>query len=85
MRDQNNEWRCALPIGIIVGSYLWLFFPLPDVFGLSLPAWAAMVIGITLSSLVAMAIIGYSLLTILSRPGTLEALKSQGLKVITES
>jgi hypothetical protein len=26
----------ALPIGIIVGSYLWLFFPPPDIFGLSL-------------------------------------------------
>jgi len=75
----------ALPIGTIVGSYLWLFFPPPDVFGLSLPEWAAMVISITLSSLVAMAIIGYSLLTILSRPGTLETLKSRGLKIITES
>jgi len=72
----------ALPIGIIVGGYLWLFFPPPDIFGLALPAWAAMMISITLSSLITIAVIGYSLLTILSRPGVIEPLKSRGLRVL---
>jgi hypothetical protein len=72
----------ALPIGIIVGGYLWLFFPPPDIFGLAMPAWAAMMMSITLSSWIAIAIIGYSLLTILSRPGIIEPLKSKGLKVL---
>ncbi|UCF45308.1 MAG: QueT transporter family protein [Candidatus Bathyarchaeota archaeon] len=70
----------ALPIGFIVGGYLWLFFPPPDVFGI-LPAWAAMIASITISSLIAVAVIGYALLSILSRPGIIEPLKSRGLKV----
>jgi len=76
----------ALPIGIIVGGgYLWLFFPPPDIFGLSLPEWAAMMISITISSLIAIAVIGYSLLTVLSRPSVIEPLKSRGLRVIMEN
>ncbi len=75
----------ALPIGVIVGGYLWLFFTSPDVFGLNLPAWAAMMINITISSLIATAVIGYSLLTVLSRQSIVESLKSRGLKVVTES
>jgi len=74
----------GLPIGVIVGGYLWLFFDPPDVFGLALPAWAAMIVSITLSSWVAMAIIGYGLLTILSRPAVIEPLKSRGLKVLSQ-
>ena len=74
----------ALPIGIIVGGYLWVFFPPPDIFGF-LPVWAAMIFSITISSLIAIAVVGYSLLTILSRPGVIEPLKSGGLKVLTES
>jgi hypothetical protein len=72
---------CALPIGIIVGGYLWTFFPPPDILGV-LPAWAAMIVSITISSLVAIAGVGYSLLTILSRPSVIEPLKSRGLKVL---
>jgi predicted membrane protein len=76
----------ALPIGVIVGGgYLWLYFPPPDIFGLSLPEWAAMMASITISSLIATAVIGYSLLTVLSRPSIIEPLKSRGLKVVTES
>ncbi len=75
----------ALPIGVIVGGYLWLFFTPPDIFGLSLPEWAGMMVSITVSSLIATAVIGYSLLTILSRPNIVEPLKSRGLKVVTES
>ncbi len=73
----------ALPIGIIVGGYLWLFFPPPDVLGF-LPIWAAMIVSITISSLVAISGVGYSLLTILSRPNVIEPLKSRGLKVLTK-
>ena len=77
----------ALPIGVIVGGYLWfvyLYAP-PDIFGLNLPAWAAMMISITISSLIATAVIGYSLLTVLGRQSIVEPLKSRGLKVVTES
>ncbi len=71
----------ALPIGLIVGGYLWLFFPPPDVFG-TVPAWAGMIASITISSLIAVAVIGYSVLSILSQPNIIEPLKSRGLKVI---
>jgi len=73
----------ALPIGLIVGGYLWLFFPPPEVLG-TLPAWAAMIASITISSLVAVAVIGYLVLSILSRPNIIEPLKSRGLKVVAE-
>lgn len=72
----------AFPIGIIVGGYLWLFFPPPHVLS-TLPVWAGMIISITTSSLIAIAIIGYLLLSILSSPNILEPLKSRGLKVFT--
>ena len=73
----------ALPIGFIVGGYLWLFFPPPDVLG-TLPAWAAMIASITISSLIAVAVIGYAVLSVLSRPSIIEPLKSRGLKVVTQ-
>lgn len=76
----------ALPIGVIVGSYLWFFFPFlspPEVLNV-LPAWSAMIISITISSLIAIAVIGYALLSVLSRPSIIEPLKSRGLKVIAE-
>jgi hypothetical protein len=49
----------ALPIGIIVGSYLWTFFPPPEVF--ALPEWLAMIVSITLSTLIVMGLLGYIL------------------------
>jgi uncharacterized membrane protein len=71
----------ALPIGIIVGGgYLWWFFPMYDILGISLPAWLATMISITISSLIAIAGIGYILLKIISKPSMLESLKSHGLK-----
>jgi Na+/proline symporter len=73
----------SLPIGLIVGGYLWLFFPPPEVFG-ALPAWAGMIVSITVSSLVAIAVVGYLLLSALSRPSILEPLRSRGLKVLPE-
>jgi len=73
----------ALPVGFIVGGYLWLFFPPPEALNV-FPVWVAMIISITISSLVAIAIIGYLLLSILSRPNIIKPLKSRGLKVITK-
>jgi len=75
----------SFPVGVIVGGYLWTFpfLSAPAVLGF-LPVWAAMIVSITISSLIAIAALGYSLLTILSRPGVLEPLKSRGLKVLTE-
>ncbi len=57
----------SLIIGLIVGGYLWTFFPPPDIFGISLPEWAGMVVSITLSSLVAIAGVGYILFQTLKR------------------
>jgi uncharacterized membrane protein len=76
-------------IGLIVGSYIWVIFGPPlDIFGLkvplSWPVWAASVVSITASSLIAIAIIGYILVTILSRPSIIEPLKSRGLKVVAQ-
>ena len=76
-------------IGLIVGSYIWVIFGPPlGVFGfnfpLSWPVWAASVVSITASSLIAIAIIGYILVTILSRPSIIEPLKSRGLKVVAQ-
>jgi len=71
----------ALPIGGIVGGYLWLFFPPPEVLSF-LPVWVAMIVSITISSLIAIGGIGYLLLTALSRPSVLKPLKSRGLKVL---
>ncbi len=73
----------ALPIGIIVGSYLWIFFRPPEVLSI-LPPWAAMIVSLTISSLIAVAVIGYLLLSILGRPSILKPLKSRGLKVAAE-
>ncbi|TRO46727.1 QueT transporter family protein [Candidatus Bathyarchaeota archaeon] len=73
----------ALPVGLIVGGYLWLFFPPPEVFS-ALPAWAGMIGSLTVSSLIAVAVIGYIVLSILSRPNIIEPLQSRGLKVVDQ-
>jgi len=76
----------AVPIGLIVGGELWFFFsfsPSTDLFG-ALPAWAAMIASITISSLIAVAVIGYIVLSLLSRPSIIEPLKSRGLKVVSD-
>jgi hypothetical protein len=72
-----------LPIGLIVGGYLWLFFPPPEIFS-TVPAWLASIASITISSLIAVAVIGYALLLVLSRRGIIEPLKSRGLKVVDQ-
>jgi len=74
----------ALPIGLIVGGgYLWIYFPPPDIFGLTLPPWVAMMISVTISSFIAVTMIGYAILITLSRPGIIEPLKSRGLKILS--
>lgn len=57
----------SITIGLIVGSYLWVYFPPPDVFGLIISEWMAMVISITLSSLIALVGIGYTLFRVLRK------------------
>ena len=71
----------SIIIGMIVGGYLWLFLPAPSIIGLSLPAWAAMIISITVSSLVAIAAIGYALFLALTRSSILRLIRSMGLKI----
>jgi len=72
----------AFPIGVIVGGgYLWIFFPPPTELAF-LPAWVAMLLSILISTLIALAVIGYTMLRILSRPNIIEPLKSRGLKVL---
>jgi uncharacterized membrane protein len=71
----------SLPIGVIVGSYLWIFFPPPEIFGLQLPIWAAMITSITISTLIAVAGLGYTILKTLSSSNVANALKSRGLKI----
>ncbi|MFQ5758294.1 MAG: QueT transporter family protein [Candidatus Bathyarchaeia archaeon] len=74
----------ALPVGFIVGGYLWWFFEVPDVLAF-MPVWLGMIVSITISSLIAIAVIGYSLLTVLSRPNIIKPLKAHGLKIIMEN
>ena len=71
----------SLPIGAIVGSYLWIFFPPPDIFGIQLPVWSAMIISITMSTLLSVAGIGYLLLRTLKNSGIVDSLRSRGLKI----
>ena len=70
----------SVAVGVIVGGYLWIYFPPPDILGLSLPVWAGMMASITLSSFVAVAVIGYTLLRALRASGFLEMLESRGLR-----
>ncbi|MFQ6094712.1 MAG: QueT transporter family protein [Candidatus Bathyarchaeia archaeon] len=74
----------ALPIGLIVGGYLWTYpFLPPPAFAEFLPIWVASILSITISSLIAIAVIGYGLLKILSKPSIIGPLKAKGLKVFT--
>ncbi len=69
----------SLVIGFVVGGYLWVFFPPPEL-GFSLPVWAAMMVSITLSSLVAVAVIGYTLVTAIRSSGFSRLLESRGVR-----
>ena len=75
----------ALPIGVIVGGYLWVFFGFEaDIFGLQLPAVVGMITSVTLSTIIAMSVLGYGLLKVLSSSNLVQALKSYGVKVYSK-
>ena len=75
----------SLPIGVIVGSYLWLFFGFEaDIFRLQIAPVAGMIISVTLSTLIAVAVLGYALLMTLTRSSVIHDLKSRGLKIYSE-
>lgn len=63
-------------IGLIVGGYLWFFFPPPDILGLNLPPIMAMIVSISLSSVVAITVLGVSLLKIIKSSKLLEQFKA---------
>jgi hypothetical protein len=66
-------------IGLIVGGYLWTYFPPPNV-GMAMPAWLAMIVSITLSSLVAVAVIGYLVVRALASSSLKGLLQSRGIR-----
>ena len=71
----------SLVIGVVVGAYLWTFFTPPDVLGLALPVWFAMIVSITMSSLISVAVLGYGLVRGLEAFGLRKLLESRGIKV----
>ena len=76
-------------IGLIVGSYVWMIFGAPtNIFGfafpLTWPVWVVSIAYITVSSLVAIAVVGYVLLAVLSRSRVMESLESRGLKLASK-
>ncbi len=73
----------ALPVGLIVGGYLWLFFEPPAILNV-LPVWVGVIVSITISSLISVGLLGYTILSILSNPKIIEPLRSHGLKVLTD-
>ena len=80
---------CALAsieIGLLVGSYVWVIFGAPsNIFTIGIPLnwplWVASILSITISSLVAIAVVGYTLLSILARKNIALAFRSKGLKI----
>ncbi len=70
----------ALEIGVIVGSYLWLIFPPPELTP-GLPAWLYVIVSVSLSSLISIAVLGYAVLTLFKREALRKLLKSWGLKL----
>ena len=70
----------SIAVGVIVGGYLWIYFPPPGIMGLNLPIWGAMVVSITLSSIIAIAGIGHLLVRALINSPLIEILESRGLK-----
>ena len=66
----------SVVIGIMVGGYLWIFFPPPSILGLQLPAWLGMIISVSLSSLVAVAVLGVALVKLLQQSKYLEQLNA---------
>lgn len=78
----------SVEIGLVVGSYVWMIFGAPsNIFNVGIPVnwpfWTASVVSITVSSLVAIAVIGYALLSVFSRESIAVSLKSRGLKFVS--
>jgi predicted membrane protein len=84
----------ALTVGVPIGLYLYYLYTqgnpimrqqIPEFPGPTLPLWSAFILSLTISSLVTVGVIGYILLTFLSRSSIIEPLKSRGLKVVAEN
>jgi hypothetical protein len=73
----------ALPVGLIVGGCLWLFFPPLEFFG-AVPEWAGMIGSSTISSLIAVAVDGYFVVSVLSRPIIIERCSLEDYRVLTK-
>ncbi|MEM2946844.1 MAG: QueT transporter family protein [Candidatus Bathyarchaeia archaeon] len=80
----------SLVVGVPIGLYLYYLYvrgnPIiqqqtPN-FWVPLPLWSAFVLSLVISSLVAIAAIGFALLKTLSRQGIVDSLKAHGLKVL---
>jgi uncharacterized membrane protein len=69
----------AVVVGGIVGGYLWTFFSPPDILGITLPVWLAMIVSITLSSLISITVLGYVLVRTLEASGFRRLLESRGI------
>ncbi len=66
----------ALPIGLIVGAYLSLFFSFsPPALLAIFPPLFGMMMSLTISSLITIAGLGYLLVQVLSKSGFIESLK----------
>lgn len=65
---------------IVGGGYLWLFFEPPSIL-IFMPAPLAMFISIFLSSLIAIAGLGYIIVRFLSKPSIINSLRAYGLKI----
>jgi len=71
----------SILIGFIVGSYLWFFLPPPSILASLGPPWLAMIISITVSSLMTVSLIGYTLLKFLSKSNIIRIFERVGIKV----
>ncbi|MEM4703656.1 MAG: QueT transporter family protein [Candidatus Bathyarchaeia archaeon] len=79
----------GVAVGLPIGMYLYYLYLMgnpavvqaPD-FGFSLPAYAAFVVSLVISSLIVVAGVGYALLRALSAARVTESMKSRGLKVL---
>jgi len=75
----------AAVVGLIVGGYLWMFLPVPELFGIErLYPWLISVISIFVSGLITQGVLGYSLLKTFRRPNIIGALKAYGLETYAE-
>jgi hypothetical protein len=89
---RNRAWFLAtvsetIIISLIVGSYLYLILGIPAeimIFGFDFSGLLASILGIAAGSIVAINILGYSLLLGVARPQTINALKARGLRVQAE-